>query len=87
MTLQELNNQIHAVRDQSEMTTKLTSFKTNIKAALDAGGVAEEHYYKNHTGRELFRKLSNFGMTDALAFIGDTFDSGFRPTSVAGIKA
>ena len=31
MTLQELNNQIHAVRDQSEMASKLTSFKNNIK--------------------------------------------------------
>ena len=87
MTLEELNNQIHAITNVADMTSQLTLIKSNIKAALNAGGATEEHYYKNHTGRELFRKLSDLGMTDALAFIGDTFDSGFRPTSVTGIKS
>jgi len=87
MTLEELNNQIHAITNEADTSSELATIKANIKAALLAGGATEEHYYKNHTGRELFRKLSHLGMTADLSAIGDTFDSGFRPTSVAGIKA
>ncbi len=84
MTLQELNNQIHAVRDQSEMASKLTSFKNNIKTSLVAG--ESESYYMNHTGRELYRKLSHFGMESEITTIGDDHDDGFRPVTVTGIK-
>lgn len=87
MTLEELNNQIHAITNATDMNSDLLTIKANIKTALNAGGATEEHYYKNHTGRELFRKLSDLGMTAELSAIGDTFDSSFRPTSVTGIKA
>ena len=87
MTLEELNNQIHAITNEADMSSELATIKANIKAALVAGGAIEEHYYKNHTGRELFGKLNNLGMAAELAAIGDTYDSSFRPTSVTGIKA
>ena len=87
MTLEELNNQIHAITNEAGMSSELATIKANIKAALLAGGAAEEHYYKNHTGRELFTKLNNLGMTAELIAINDTYDSSFRPTSVTGIKA
>ena len=84
MTLQELNNQIHAIKSQNEMSTKLSSFKTNIKNALIAG--QSESYYMNHTGRELYKKLSNFGMESDITSIGDLHDAGFRPLTATGIK-
>ena len=87
MTLQELNNRIHAISTPTLLASKLSEFKTEIDTILTAGGLFEENYYKNHTGRELFRKLNNFGMTSELSTIGDTYDSGFRPTSVSGIKS
>lgn len=73
-TLQQLNNQIHVIRNQSEMTSKLDNLKSQIKTALDAG--ASVSYYQNHTGRELFRKLNNFGLNH---LIPTSHDSGFRP--------
>ena len=87
MTLQQLNNKIHSIPTPAELSTELGSIETDIKTILLTGGDAEENYYKNHTGRELFRKLNNFGMTTELSDIGDPYDSGFRPTDVAGIKA
>ena len=84
MTLQELNNQIHAIKSENEMNTKLSSFKSNIKSTLDAG--EPESYYMNHTGRELHKKLSNFGMESEIASIGDLHDAGFRPLTATGIR-
>ena len=84
MTLQELNNQIHAIQNQNEMATKLNTLKGQIKTALVAG--ESELYYMNHTGRELYRKLSNFGMGAEITSIGDDHDAGFRPLTVDGIK-
>ena len=87
MTLQQLNNKIHSIPTPTDLSSELTVIKDDIKTILSAGGDFEENYYKNHTGRELFRKLNNFGMTTELSDIGDPYDSGFRPTDVAGIKA
>jgi len=86
MTLQQLNNKIHSIPTPTDLSSELTVIKDDIKTILSAGGDFEENYYKNHTGRELFRKLNNFGMTTELSNIGDPYDSGFRPTDVAGIK-
>jgi len=83
MTLQELNNQIHAVRDKSEMLAKLATFKANIKTALVAG--ESDSYYKNHTGREFYKKLNNFGMSP-YSIIGDPHDAGFRPLTTTVIS-
>ena len=83
MTLQELNNQIHAIRNQADMASKLNTLKSQIKTALLAGQSAL--YYMNHTGRELYRKLSNFGMESEILAIGDDHDAGFRPLTVNGI--
>ncbi len=87
MTLQELNREIHSIRTPAEMSANLATFKSEIKTILVAGGIEEESYYVNHTGRELFRKLYNFNMVAELNAIGDTYDGGFRPTSVTGIKS
>ncbi len=84
-TLQQLNNQIHTIRNQSEMASKLDNLKSHIKSALN--GSESESYYKNHTGRELYRKLSNFEMESEITTIGDDHDAGFRPLTVDGIKA
>ena len=86
MTLQELNNIIHSIPTPAMLGSQLATLKGDIAGILKSGGDFEENYYKNHTGRELFRKLNNFGMTAELSAIGDTYDSGFRPITVAGIK-
>jgi hypothetical protein len=86
MNLQELNNIIHSATKE-DLQDNLNSWKDSIKALLIAGTEADDHYYRNHTGRELFRKLYNFGMTTELGDIGDEYDSGFRPITTTGIKS
>ena len=34
MTLEELNNQIHAITNEADMSSELATIKANIKAAL-----------------------------------------------------
>tara|TARA_B100001093_G_C26860383_1_gene1029886 strand:+ start:1416 stop:2426 length:1011 start_codon:yes stop_codon:yes gene_type:complete len=77
MSLQELNKEIHTIRDKSEMQSKLSTIKSEIKNILSSGGEDKETYFQSHTGRELFRKLYNL---DLVSEIKDDFDSGFRPT-------
>jgi hypothetical protein len=76
MTLQEILNRIHSTRNPNELNSKLNSFKQEIKSELSGGDSFQENYYKNHTGRELFRKLNNFGFK---TLIPTSYDSGFRP--------
>ncbi len=87
MSLQNINKRIHSVATPSEMSSKLAALKSEIKTELLANGDDQERYYKNHTGRELYRKLSNFGMSSEITSIGDSHDGGFRPKTVNGIKA
>jgi hypothetical protein len=86
MTGQEILNSVHVVRDPDEMATKLVTFKGQIKTFLNDGAptAARLSYYKNHIGRELFRKLHIFGMDSD---IPDTFSEGFRPTAITNITA
>ena len=86
MDLVELNNKIHSAT-KTELQSNLSTWKNSIKTVLLANRIEDEIYYKNHTGRELFSKLYNFGMTTELTAINDTYDAGFRPTTVTGIKA
>ena len=79
MTLQELNNKIHIISTPSELSSELSSIIQDIKTALTAQDSFSISYYTNHTGRELHRKLYNFGMMDQ---IQDEYDSGFRPQTL-----
>ena len=72
MNLQQLNNKIHQA-SKSELISNLAAWKDAIKSALDAG--ESEAYYKNHTGRELYRKLHNFGLGSQITSIGDVHDN------------
>lgn len=78
MNLQQLNNEIHA-SDKSEFLSKRPTWVTQITTLLATASESEIEYFRNHTGRELFRKAHSFG--DSL-FIQDEFDSGFRPKRV-----
>lgn len=83
MTLQEINNQIHSIPTPSKLEVALTDLKTSISTAISNGDIEfNTQYYRNHTGRELFKKLHNFGL-DIEIF--DDYDSGFRPNSTAGL--
>jgi len=83
MTLQEINNTIHCIPTSSELESSLASLKTSISTAINNGDIEfNAQYYRNHTGRELFRKLNNFGLA---SLIFDDYDSGFRPNSTAGL--
>ena len=77
MTGQEILNAIHAVRDASEMASKINGFRSDIRTYLsnDPDG-SKSSYYRNHIGRELFRKLYIFNMSHEM---GDDHDAGFRP--------
>jgi len=82
--LQEINNRIHSIPTPSELESSLISIKSDIETVLSQPDDGfNENYYKNHTGRELFRKLNNFGL-DNLIF--DSYDSGFRPTTIDGVS-
>ena len=85
MNLQQLNNRIHQA-SKSELVANLASFKIDIAKALNHA-VESEAYYRNHTGRELYRKLHNFGLGSEISSIGDAHDNGFRPLTVNGIKS
>ncbi len=83
MTLQEINNQIHSISTPSELESSLASLKSSISTAINNGDIVfNTQYYRNHTGRELFKKLNNFGLGSE---IFATHDSGFRPNSIAGL--
>lgn len=86
MSLQQILNRIHSTRNPNELNSKLNSFKQEINSELSSGDPFQENYYKNHTGRELYRKLNNFGMGSEIIAIGDNYDAGFRPLTVDGIK-
>tara|TARA_B100000085_G_scaffold273922_1_gene289951 strand:+ start:4232 stop:5257 length:1026 start_codon:yes stop_codon:yes gene_type:complete len=85
MNLQQLNSKIHQA-SKSELVANLASFKIDIAKALNHAEESEA-YYRNHTGRELYRKLHNFGLGAQISSIGDAHDSGFRPLTVNGIKS
>jgi len=82
-TLQEINNRIHSIPTPSELESSLATLRTSISTAISNGDIEfNTQYYRNHTGRALFRKLNNFGLA---ILIFDDYDSGFRPNSTAGI--
>ncbi len=78
MDLHELNNLIHSATKE-ELQTNLATWKAEIKSILELGREEDETYFISHTGRELFRKLHNFGLDSE---IKDDYDSGFQPISV-----
>lgn len=78
MTLQELLQHIHSIPLPEELQNELNSLKSEITNAIADGSDFNINYYQNHTGRELFRKLNNFGLSH---LIYDEHDSGFRPLS------
>lgn len=84
MSLAQINKKIHAYSSQ-ELSDNLSTVLDDIRDILNLGRSSDEQYYKNHTGRELFRKLFNFGLTTELNDIGDGYDVGFRPDTIAGL--
>lgn len=80
--LSKLLQEIHSVKTPTEMSSKYPDFKSRI-ALLIFLSPQETNYYRNHTGREFFRKLYNFKLYD---LITDTYDSGFRPDVSSGIR-
>jgi hypothetical protein len=83
MTLQELLQYIHSIPTPEELELHLDSIRISINDAINKGDKFQKSYYQNHTGRELFRKLHNFGLEH---LIFDEYDGGFRPLSTNGIK-
>lgn len=81
-TLPELLQEIHSVSTRSELNTRFDEFQSRIATVLFEHP-SEENYYVNHTGRELFRKLYNYGLEH---LITDPYDSGFRPILESGIQ-
>jgi len=70
---------IHSCKNSSDLNSKYTYVKNSINAILDSGPNAAakkrlEIYYKNHAGRELYRKRDRFDMVAA-----GPHGPGFRP--------
>jgi len=81
-TLPKLLQEIHSVETPSELNSRFPEFQSRIATVLFEQP-SEESYYINHTGRELFRKLYNYGLE---YLITDPYDSGFRPILESGIQ-
>lgn len=81
-TLPKLLQEIHSVETPSELNSRFSEFQSRIAAILFEQP-SEENYYVNHTGREFFRKLYNYGLEH---LITDPYDSGFRPILESGIQ-
>jgi hypothetical protein len=81
-TLPKLLQEIHSVETPSELNSRFSEFQSRIATILFEQP-SEENYYVNHTGRELFRKLYNYGLEH---LITDPYDSGFRPILESGIQ-
>lgn len=74
-TLPKLLQEIHSVETASELNSKISDFESRISSILSANP-DQKNYYINHTGRELYRKLYNFGLDNLISY---SYDSGFRP--------
>lgn len=74
-TLSSLLQEIHSIPTPEILSNKLADIRSRITTILSTDP-SQTNYYKNHTGRELNRKLYTFGLADQI--IGD-YDSGFRP--------
>lgn len=74
MNLQELNNKIKQATKE-ELVANFKSWADFLQTELEADR-SRESYFANHAGRELFRKLHNFGLN---SLIKDPHDNGFRP--------
>ena len=83
MTLQELLQYIHTIPLPEELESEFESIKNELSEILNKNNDFDINYYKNHTGRELFRKLHTFGLDH---LIPDDFDSGYRPLSIDGVS-
>ena len=81
-SLQELLNRVHAIRTPDSLSSQHTALFNEIKQAVkqqeDIGANGKNYYY-NHTGRELYRKLFNYGLSE---LISTSYDSGFRPDAI-----
>jgi hypothetical protein len=78
MNFIDLKNEIHRA-SKSEFISQRATWVSNIKTLLANASEADIEYFRNHVGRELFRKANLF---DDASFIKDDFDSGFRPRRV-----
>tara|TARA_Y100001973_G_C5157334_1_gene311556 strand:+ start:384 stop:740 length:357 start_codon:yes stop_codon:yes gene_type:complete len=90
MSLESIENTIHEYNCAellSNIDDIISDIQTELAAESDPINTPVEHYYINHTGRELFRKLFYCGHLAKLSEIGDDYDDGFRPLTIAGIKA
>lgn len=76
ISLEDTLSEIHSTETPQDLSDNFNNFKTQIEAQLSSNVPSRVLYYRNHTGRELFRKLYNFGLSD---LIPTTYDSGFRP--------
>ena len=74
-TLPKLLQEIHSIPTPNLLSSKLADIRSRITAILIADP-SQNNYYSNHTGRELNRKLYNFGLSNDI--VGE-YDSGFRP--------
>ena len=74
-SLPKLLQEIHSTSTPNELQLNFENFQSRISAILYSNPL-EYLYYSNHTGRELYRKLYNFGLNN---LITTSYDSGFRP--------
>lgn len=77
-----LKSEIHAERNTGILAT---GYDSRIQTYITGQGTPfASGYAKNHILRDLNRKLFNHGLS---SYITDSYDAGFRPTTLTGILA
>lgn len=75
MNVHQLVNHIHSIPTPELLSSEFDFIKNQVALLINKGEF-QVNYFKNHIGRELFRKLYNFGLSN---LIKGEYDSGFRP--------
>ena len=70
------------IKSETDTGFLATGYKPQITGLLSTGNVGDEGVLKNHLVRTYFRALNSRGLD---AFINDTYDPGFRPTTLTGL--
>jgi hypothetical protein len=74
-----LQSMIHQEFNTGELAT---GYKALITGLVNTGDLGQLEMLTNHLGREYFRKQFNANLS---SYILDTYDAGFRPTTVTGL--
>ena len=70
------------IHSETDSGTLATGYNSQITGLLNSGDNSDLDIWKNHLGREWFKRLNSEGLS---SYITDSYDEGFRPVSITGL--